>query len=158
MADPKAKQIVDALQDALGAITGLFAPDRVVKVPVFNGAALDPSLSTIISMSPDAMANETFSFGSTNSQSVLMPVDLALCRKFTEAEDAFNPPERDRWDIQTEFARAVKDKLLADRQLGGLALYMTVPAVDIAADTWVDGWALVFMRVVVQFRHGETTA
>jgi hypothetical protein len=159
VADPKAKTIVAAVIASLETITGQYAPDKVVRWVGFDSRVLDPSHATIISVSPDTRADERLTFGTLNNVQVTLPLDLALCRKFDAVEDPFNAPTQDRWDLQEEMCRVVKDKLRADRTFGALILDSEFLATDMNADTtFVEGWAITFLRLNMQFLHSEVTS
>jgi hypothetical protein len=159
VADPKSKQVIAAVVALLEGITGRYAPDRVVKVAAFHDRVLDSSLATIISLSPDNMTDAAYAAGVVGNMLVEMPLDLALCRKFDGAEDPFNPPSPTRWDEQLEMVRAVKDALRADRQMGQLVHYIEIPNTDLSAEnTYTEGWAIAFVRVVVTYQHDDVAA
>src|SRR5687768_12157635 len=126
MALPLKRQIRAALKARLEGMSGTYRPDRVVEVPAFSGVVLNPGHKTIISLSPDFSADTHMTMGLIE---VEYPIDLAVCRQYAGSEDPFNPPPLDRWDIQEELERAVKDRIRSefhgaarttDRPLAGL--------------------------------------
>lgn len=160
MADPKSKTLVAAVIAAIEAIpAGQYRPERVVKVDGFDQTVLDSSLSSVVSLSPDYSTDSTLTFGAVLNMVVEYPIDLAVCRKFDGAGGPFNPPNPDRWGEQQEMVRVVKDALRADRTFGGAAMYSEIPTTDQSAEnTWVDGWAISFVRLVPQYRHNEVAS
>jgi hypothetical protein len=160
VADPKSKALVAAVVAALEAIpAGQYKPDRVVKCAAFDSRVLDSSLSSVVSLSPDFSTDAALTFGPTLNMVVDYPIDIAVCRKFDGAEDPFNPPSPDRWGEQQEMVRVVKDALRLDRTFGGAAMYSEIPSTDQTAEnTFAEGWALSFLRLVVQYRHNEVAS
>lgn len=151
--DPKAEQILDAIKTVLDEMTGTYAPDKVVQVPAFHGGVLDTTYETICSISPGPHEEERQCFGTTNNIRADFSVGLALCRRFKNVDD------EQRWDEQEELLRAALDAIRADRQLGGLALDLTVEDIDkSAANTYVEGWTVTFVRIEVMYLHSETAA
>lgn len=159
MADPVAEQIIDALKTVLEGMTGTYAPDKVVRAPAFHGGILDPTIETIYSISPGTMEETRHAFGTTNNVGIDLGIGLALCRRFTGLEDTSELGVKQRWDEQLKLIKAAGDAIRADRQLGGLALDLVVDDWDVSADdTYVEKWAIAFMRLTVMFIHSETAA
>jgi hypothetical protein len=160
MALPLKRQIRAALKARLETISGAYRPDRVVEVPAFSGAVLNAGVKTVISMSPDFSADTFLAMGLVQ---VEYPIDLAICRQYGGSEDPFNPPALDRWDIQEELERAVKDRIrsefigptrTSDRPLGGLAQNILIPDTDPSEEnTYIEGWAVIFLRLTIIFEH-----
>jgi hypothetical protein len=166
VAAPKATQVREALKTLLQGVTfqgiSASAPDYVVNLPAAEqgyGVMLDPSLNmgAVIGIAPDLSTDTRVTF---STMGVEMPVDVVVACKFEAPDlDPFHPPNPSRWDVQDELERAVKDRIRSDLKLGGLALDMTIPDTDKGNEnTYVEKWAVVFLRVMVSFHHEETTA
>lgn len=159
MADPKPTQVVAAVKARLEAITGQYAPEKVVEWEVFTREVLDPSVREVVCLSPDFREDERLTFGTTNNMLVKMPIDLSVCVKFEGAGGPFNPPTPSKWAVQEQAVKAVKDALRSDRTFGALILDSEIPATDFDADSVVaDGWAITFLRMTTEFLHSETNA
>lgn len=160
MPDPKAEQIVDAVKDVFEAMTGTYSPDLVVRAPAFHGGLLDETLDCICSISPGPMEETRHAFGTTNNVGIELSIGVALCRRFKGSDDSdqgAGPPQR--WDEQLELIRAAGDATRADRQLGGLALDLVIEDIDVSAEnTFIKGWAVAFVRLVVSYLHSETSS
>lgn len=153
MADPKAEQIIDAVKAVFEAMTGAYAPDKVKRTAAFHGGVLDSSLRTIYSVSPGPTDKARHAFGTVNNIRPELSIGVALCRTFR------NLDEQERWSEQEELLRAAEDAIRADRQLGGLALDLVIDDIDkSAANTYTEGWAIAFMRIVVSYLHSETSS
>lgn len=164
MADPAAKQVRDALVTLLEGVTfqglaGITSP-TVVTQPAFHDGVLDASLNSgsVICLSPDVSEDSMAAMGRIR---VEQPIELAVAARFTGAgeDNPFDPPTPDRWTVQDELERGVKDKLRGDRLLGGLLVDMVIPDTDKSAEnTFLPGWAAVIMTVFVVFDHDHGTA
>lgn len=157
MADPKSKVLVAAVVAALEAIpAGQYKPARVVKCAAFNSEVLDSSVGSVVSLSPDFSTDSALTLGATLNMVVEYPIDIAVCLRFNGAGNPFSPPDPERWGEQQEMVRVVKDALRLDRTFGGAAMYSEIPSTDQTAEqTYVDGWAISFLRLVPQYRHDE---
>jgi hypothetical protein len=160
VADPKASTLVAAVVTAIEAIAaGKYKPERVVTCATFDGRVLDSSLLSVVSLSPDISNDTNLSFGPTNNVMVEYPIDIAVCRKYDGQDDPFDVPEVRRWNEQNEMVRIVKNALRADRTFGGVALYSEIPNTDQTAEnTYIEEWAVSFLRLTIQYRHSEVAA
>lgn len=160
MADPKSKVLVAAVIAALEAIpVGPYKPERVVKASSFNAEVLDSSLRSVVSITPDFSTDSGFSLGAVLNMGVDYPIDIAVCRKFDGIGSPFAPPDPDRWGEQMESVRVVKDALRLDRQFGGAAIWSEVTSTDQTAEnTYVEGWAISFLRLTATYRHNEVAS
>lgn len=159
MADPVAEQIVDALKTVLEDMTGTYSPDKVVRAAAFDGRVLDPTLNVIYSISTIEMPETRHALGTTNNVGVDLVIGLALCKRFKGEDDTTGEGAKQRLDEQHKLIKAAGDAIRADRQFGGLALDLTVDEWDVSAEnTYVEGWAIAFMRITIMFIHSETAA
>jgi hypothetical protein len=158
--EPLCERIVDALVERLR--TGseyIYHPDRVIRSPAWGSHCLDESLAaepTIYTLSPDDEDNEELTYTSTKSS---MGIDLTIAKRFTPAGE--NTPlsvtlDPDRWKVQNRLRDDARKRLRGDLKVGGLALLIQIPLVDLSAEeTAVDGWAVVMMRLLVQYTYQD---
>lgn len=155
------EQIVVALQTLFGGIVGdggaayWYTPTRVVRAAAFHSGLLDDSLSTIYCLSP---ADEDDEFRDSNREvKTIMRVDLALATRFTEMENPLEPTDPDRWKVQNRLIRDAKKRIRSDYRLGGLCLWIEIPTTERGAEqTFEEGWALAFLRLLIFYRYADT--
>lgn len=164
MAESVHEQLVAALQTDLSDIVGdgganyFYTPDRVLRQPAFHGGCLDPSLTTIYVLSPgavdDVLAHSTIGIRAA------LTVDVAIATRFQAGtEDPFNEPTPSRWTVQTRLEHDAKKRIRADYKLGrpDLGCFVEIQHTEyVAHQTYLDGWALVFMRLVVHYIYTDT--
>lgn len=166
MAESAHELVIDALRDHLAGIVGddgvtfWFTPDRVVRVPAFHGAVLETGLTTIYSLSPVRVEEtpENISLG----MRAMLTVDLAVATKFDpQTEDPFLQEAPIRWTVQTRLERDAKKRLRSDFTLlgnTGAHRFTTIPVTDYASDlTYLESWAVVFLRVQLHYRYLDAT-
>lgn len=161
MADPKAERIVDAVKAKFQEMAaGVYSPRLVLRAAAFHGGLLDDSIDTIYSVSPGPMEETRHAFGTVNNVGVDLSIGVALCKRFAGEDDTGNDTvPKQRWDEQLELIRAATDTIRADRQLGGLALDLVIDDIDVSAEnTYIEHWAVAFMRIVVSYLHSETSS
>lgn len=157
MPTPVAKTVRDAMASWLQGITGQYKPGAVVWFP-FSIQVLTTGLTTVISLAKDLNVNTRITVGGSGGvMEVEMPVDLAIATKFGISTD-LNPyaaVSRTRSDVQDELAQAVKNRLLnGDLGIPATVKNVTIPDEDHSYEnTWEEGWAVVFMRVIVVYHH-----
>lgn len=154
------EQIVEALVDRLKTGTDyVYPPDAVIRCPAWGSHCLDESLAaepTIYTLSPDDEDNEEHTYTATKSS---MGIDLTVVHRFTPAGE--NTPlsvtlDPDRWKVQNRLRDDARKRLRGDLKVGDLALLIQIPLVDLSAEeTYVDGWAVVLMRLVVQYTYQD---
>lgn len=166
MAESIHEQLIVALAAHLAGIVGdggatyWYTPDRVVRTPTFHSACLDPSLTTIYSLSPVRVEDKPVNI-SIGMESIAT-VDLAAATKFNPAtEDPFKQEEPIRWTVQTRLERDAKKRLRSNYNLLGVSgghRFTAIPVTDYASDlTYLEGWALVFLRLQLRFTYPDTT-
>lgn len=172
MAEPIAEQIVTKVEALLAAITGEVAPTG----GTVNGASLtgvfrapglrdkdlednkglgDPAI--LYFLCPDIENPVQSTWRTITSE---LPIDIVGAYRFTPSNDSVSEqPTLDRWQIQNRLARAVQDALRGDKTLTGSALYHDFEAVDLSPEsTYMEGWALAMLRLVVTYSYTETAA
>jgi hypothetical protein len=161
------EQVLAALQAHLAGIVGdggatyWYTPDRVLRPAAFHGACLDPSLTTIYSLSPVRVEDKPVNI-SIGMEAVLT-VDLAVATRFTPdaGENPLQQTEPFRWTIQSRLERDAKKRLRSNYNLLGVSgahRFTAVPVTDYAPDlTYLEGWALVFLRVQLRYTYPDTT-
>jgi hypothetical protein len=172
MAEPRSEQVIAAVLTKLGAIVGdggatFWNTPKAVRAFVVNDELLDPSVAgpntnydTIIAVTPDRKEEQRASMGGASC--------LIRCRSFmtltllkpyipaTENPHLVEAP--DRSTIQERMEQDVRKKLRADRKLGGTASDLELTDSEEGADeTYVPGWAVAFMRLVVTFHYPQDT-
>jgi len=159
--EPQGELIVAALKTRLEGITAgsdfWYTPHKVLRFAAWCNACLDPSLgsasepATIYTLSPDDEESGENTYTGTQS---LMHIDLALAQRFEPAGDVdpFNQPDPDRWKVQQRMRNDVRKRIRGDLKVGNTALLVQIPLVDMSAEeTFVKGWAVVFMRIEVLY-------
>lgn len=164
MPEPLSEQIVAALKTRLGGIVGdagatyWYTPDRVLRSPAWGAHCLrmlpNVTAPVIYTLSPDDEDNEENTFTTTRAS---LGIDLVLARRFSPAtEDPFDPPDPDRWKIQNRLRDDARKRLRGDLKVSNLALIIQIPLVDLSAEeTYVTDWAVVMMRLVVQYTYSD---
>jgi len=164
MAESIAEGVVEAIRTRLEGIaedngaTYWFTPDRVIRTPTLTEQCLDASLSTIYALIPDEEEKVEEASLTLHGD---MRLDLALATRFAPAsENPLNPPDPDRWKLQNRMARDVQRRLLDDSTtplswFGALGVEnLEVLIIDRTPEhTFLQGWALVFLRIVVRYSH-----
>lgn len=161
MAESIHEQIVVALKTLFEGIVGdggatyWYTPTRVVRAAAFQGGLLDDSLSTIYCLSP---ADEDDEFRDSNREiKSIMRVDLAVATRYTDMENPLDPPDPDRWKVQNRIIRDAKKRIRSDYRLGGLCLWIEIPTTERGAEqTFEEGWALAFLRLLIFYRYADT--
>jgi len=160
MAESIAEQIMVALQAKLagivadGGATYWYTPEKVARYFEFSDKVIARQYAAYFVMVPDDMeAVEEPSFIVRED----MSVDIAgLVRIDQGVEDPFDPDSSIplRNTVQHRILRDAKRALRQDVSLGGLAENVMIPTSELGPErTYLDGWALVFMRVVVEFSY-----
>jgi hypothetical protein len=160
MSESISERIAAALQARLagivgdGGVTYWYTPDRVLRVPAFYGDCLTNTLSTIYSVSPDQEEDTYLSFSAVNT---VVKLDLAAARAHrphTEQPLSANTPIR--WTVQNRLVQDLRKCLRGDKTLGGLAYDLRIPFVELSAEeTYLEGWATVFLRLEVAYAHED---
>lgn len=172
MAEARIEQLLAAAKTQLEGIVGdagvnyWYTVHKVVRAPAFNALCLDSSVgspATIYVLSPGSEeALSPFTFGREGS---VANIDLTVVQRFeAPTENPFTPPDPDRWKVQTRLARDA-EKRLRDAasttrwyQAGDLATDIEIVAKDFdVEDTFIEGWAVAFLRVAVLYSYPETT-
>lgn len=164
MAESIHEQIVAALKTLLEGIVGdggatyWYTPDRVLRRPAFTENILDSSLTTIYCLSP---ADEDDVFRDSNREiRSAMRVTLTVASQFTPPSEAdpFDQPDPDQWKVQSRLVRDVKKRIRSDYRLGGLCLWVEIPITELGAEQTdiLQGWALAFMNLVINYRYADT--
>jgi len=163
MAESIHEQVVAAIKTSLAAIvadggsTYWYTPSAVVRYGGFSMECLSETKgSTIIVLIPGEEERVPFAMGGRWQARCML--DIAAATQFAPVtEDPFNPPSPDRWQVQNRLARDIEKKLLAGATVGGLAIDTEVQVVDRdPEDTYVERWAVVFLRVLVIYEYTET--
>lgn len=168
MPEPQPEIIVAALKTRLEGIVGdagvtyWYTPHRVLRFAAWCNACLSASLgsypsdpATIYTLSPDDEDSEENTY--TGTQSV-MRIDLSLAQRFEPAGDLdpFNQPDPDRWKVQQRLRNDARKRLRGDLKVGNTAMLVRIPLVDMSAEeTFVKGWAVVFMRLEVLYAYED---
>lgn len=161
MADPKGLQIVDKLMTRLGAIVGdngatyWYSPGKVIRHPEFNGNCVDASINgPIYVVSPGRKEKRPFTFGIVH---VDWPLDLSLCSRFNSGDNPFQAPPIDRLEVQERMLQDVEKSLNQYRTLDGLAIDTDFQTDEEGGETWIEGWAVSFATVRVEYTYAEAT-
>jgi hypothetical protein len=180
-------QVLAAVKARLAGIVGnggatyWYTPHAVIQHPALTEACLRADLgtslvtdpATIYVLSPGLEEAAPATMGTSGRERAEFSLDLTLAQLFppATAEDPYNPPNPDRITVQSRLARDATKALLkdfadgvtsvfglTDATLGSVVTNVTVEAVDrTAANTWEDGWALVFLRVRILYHYTVAT-
>jgi hypothetical protein len=158
--EPLCERIVEAIVDRLKSGSEYtYHPDRVIRSPAWGSHCLDESLAaepTIYTLSPDDEDTEELTYGSTKSS---LGIDLTIAHKFHPAGESTPLSvtlDPDRWKVQNRLRDDARKRLRGDLKVGNLALIIQIPLVDLSAEeTAVEGWAVVMMRLLVQYSYPD---
>lgn len=164
MPEPLCEQIVAALVDRLEGIVGdggatfWYTPTHVQRSPAWGEHCLPlrpADDTTVYTLSPDDEDMEELTLTSTRA---FMGIDLTIARPYRNGDNPFEPAEPDRWKVQNRMRDDARKRLRGELKVGNLALLIQIPLVDLSAEeTFVDGWAVVMMRLVVQYSYGDAS-
>ena len=159
--EPLCERIVDALVTRLktitedGGVTAWYTADAVIRSPAWGMHCLDPSLAegaTIYTLSPDDEDTEENTFTSTRA---MLGIDLTIAQRFEQAWESSpltTTLDPDRWKVQNRLRDDARRSLRGDLKVGNTALIIQIPLVDLSSEeTFVEGWAVVMMRLVVTY-------
>lgn len=174
MSEPRAEQIAAGIVTLLGAIvsdggaTTTYSCDKAVRAAAFGSACLDTSVDksdaggpTIYVFVPDRIERRQ----ATNREvDCVLFGDLVLAKGFTPPnENPLTPPVPSRSTVQLRMSRDVEKKLLGDltttiQALGTGAWNVEVSEWDVSPEnTFIDGWAIAFGRLLVTYRYVRDT-
>lgn len=176
MAEPKGEQVVALVQTTLQAIVGdegatrwyTPSPKGVIRPRVFSRECLNVHLGdasnppTIYAIVPaDNWRSRPGAFGGVRLNEWALRIVGA--RRFEpSSEDPFQPPTPERQTIQHRILADVEAALLASDSLNGRASSSVAINVDIRRkdtspeNTYVKGWAVAYMEIVVLFQSTES--
>lgn len=149
------QQVLDALVARFAAIVGdegatrWYSVDRAVDFASFSSECLDSSLATIYIVSPDETPIEPATLTSSEAHIVF---DISLARRLeVETENPFGAPAENRTRIQNRLIQDATRAINSDPALGGLAIWTYIRYENRKAeDTYIEKWAVAFMRIEVQ--------
>lgn len=167
MAESIAEGIVEAIRTRIEGIAedngvNYWFEWRAIRTPTLTEQCLDASLSAgaaaLCALIPDEEEKVEEASLTLHGD---MRLDLALATRFAPAsENPLNPPDPDRWKLQNRMARDVQRRLLDDSTtplswFGVLGVEnLEVLIIDRTPEhTFLQGWALVFLRIVVRYSH-----
>lgn len=175
MSEPRSEQIVAGAVNLLAAIVGdggvstWYTCDKASRAAAFGLACLDSSITTAAAdkaptsyvLIPDKAEG---SLKTSRQRLATLYCDLALARVFAPgSESPLTPPDPDRGKVQRRMAADVEKALIGDIPATCAALGSAVEMVDITdwdmspENTFIDGWALVFGRLMVVYRYVTDT-
>jgi hypothetical protein len=154
------EQIIAAFKTLLEGTSGWYPPSRVIRAPAFYAGCLDASLSTIYTLVPVRV--ESMPLTSALGIRANLIVDLVLATRFKpDTERPFDQSVPIRWTVQSRLEQDAKARIAANYTLlgaGGAHLFTTVPVTDYASDlTYLQGWAVVYLRAVLRYIHQDRT-
>jgi hypothetical protein len=170
-AEPKHEQVIAGVVAALAGIVSGPAywhdTEKAIADPHFHGGHMDKSLngakaSYIASHDQDEDVSDT-----PTDYAVRLELDVTAFKKFEPAtEEPYRASVPKRGTIQARLAADVKNKLRSDEGLTAVAaaagispVRVWIPFAHFAADeTLFQGWAVVMLRVVVEYTHGQVGA
>jgi hypothetical protein len=166
MAESIHEQMIAALETHLEGIvadagaTYWYTPDAVLRTPAFHGACLETGLTTIYSLSPVRIEDKPVNI--SIGMEAIATVDLAVATRFVpSSENPFSADTPLRWTVQTRLERDAKKRLRANYNLLGADgghRFTAIPVTDYASDlTYLEGWAIVFLRVQLRYNYRDTT-
>jgi hypothetical protein len=163
MPESKTDRIVDAVKGELAAIVGdggttyWLTPERVVRWAGVEGSLFDESLSTVYVLIPDDGEKRR---DSNRTHLADIKLDLWLMTGFTGIEGPYSdsPDSPSRVTLQSRMAQDVEKKLISDPALNayrGLDITdVRITAEERSAEaTFVEGWAVVILRLLIQYRY-----
>ena len=155
MAESQSERIMAEVVTVLDAIVGdagttYWHSYRVARTKAIEQKMLDPSLDedAMLIIVPEIVTNTE----ETNKEiTKFLRFDVIGAKKHSLPDDVFDAETPIRWTIQNRIEQDVEKKLRADVTLGGLSENVEVETVDMSAEfTYVAGWALVLMNVLVK--------
>ena len=169
MAEPRPEQIAAAIRTKLEEISGdggatyWYTPDRVIRSHAVTDRLLDGSLQTLYVVTPDRKdENRRTNGGPGCIVRGIAFLTLTLLHRFTPpTENALVVTPADepiRWTIQERMEGDVRKKLREDPKLGGISTDLDLTASEEGADeTFIEGWALAFVRLQVTYHYVQET-
>lgn len=163
MSESKAEQAIEALRAQIGAAivgdggtTYWLTPDIVARVPGFTEECLDSSLTTIITLSPDAPDQAEGLTFTTMKGSLL--VHVATSTRFDTAEaDRLHPATVHREILQDRLLQDLEKAVASSNTLGGRCLWARVVERDKSAQrTFAERWAVAYASVLIEYAYPET--
>ena len=164
--EPVVEQIEAAVETALGAIvTGSdywYTPSDVARWGALTDNCLDPvkgKVGPIYLISHDRVEAQ---LGVARVVDRMLYLDIAavsLLPSSTTPEGPFTTDAYKRYRTQNRMDADIRKKLTGgDLTLGGLAYNTEILTTSMdAEETWLDSWALVFLRVRISFRTPRST-
>lgn len=154
------EQIAAALQTRFGAIVGdagatyWYTVNKCLREPQFHGGCLNDDHDTIYVLSPDVEEKQEEATGSIKS---LLRMTLVVASKFRPKSEApYSSEMPKRATVENRVIRDAEKKLREDVTLGGALNVTNTEATIIDRDvelTYVEGWALGFLRLLVTYHH-----
>jgi hypothetical protein len=165
MAESVHEQIVAALVTLLDGITSdggttYWYTPNVARVPGMTPDLLMPEKASgsqsICAVIPE---DEDVEEESTHEITKWARYNLALLKLWNPSvERPFVTPDPDRLKTQNRLAQDAEKAIYADLTLGGLCSNCKVVMVDRASErTFVEGWACVFVRLLILYSHDKAT-
>lgn len=163
MPESRHEQVVQALQAWLQGITAdggasyWLSPERVIRAPTFHAGCVDPTLETIYILSPEDVVDEWRDFCTWRST---LPVNLTAITKFDAVADPFAQPTPGRWTLQTRLEHDAKRRILGSPAFVeslGFTVQADIPLTVYSPETYWDGWAGVFLRLLFRFPWERST-
>lgn len=165
MGESRPEQIAAAIVTSLETIVGdggaswWFTP-VVKRTHAVEMASLDPTLDVLYLVSPDRKEESR----RTNAGIGCIVrgrafLTLTLLKRFTPATE--NPIEAEapiRWTLQERLEQDVRKKLREDPKLGGISTDLDLTdSEEGPEETFLEGWALAFMRLQVTYHYAQET-
>lgn len=149
------EQALERMQSVLQGIVSdggeayWYTPDEVVRYPMMTLSCLNTTNDVVYVLSPDDVTVEE---ATITSKKIMAPVDISMAMRFAPAsENPFDPPDQDRMLIQSRLLQDVRKKLEADGTLGGAVCWAHIQLESRKAEeTYVQGWAMAFLRVTLE--------
>lgn len=164
MAESKSRIALEEFQDLLEAISGgsyFYAPNKV-HIAIFSDLCLDVSFTTIYVIEP-AGGRQGAAIGKGTFRDTFAERRVTLwCAKKINS-DSNNPQvavaaDDDRLLVQDRLRKDVEAAFAANFQLDGAAINAEIVEWDDSPDsTYVEGWALLKLGVVITHNYTRTT-
>lgn len=155
MAESQSERILAQVVTVLAGIVGdsgttYWHTYKVARSKAIEATMLDPSLDedALLILVPEIVDNQE----ETNREiTKLLRFDVIGAKKHSLPDGVFDADIPIRWTVQNRIEQDVEKKLRVDVTLGGLSENVELPTVDMSAETtFVEGWALVLINVLIK--------